>query len=42
MLRAEQRGGMGAGSGKEAQEGGDICIHVAASRCGTAETDTTW
>ena len=30
--------GMG---GKEAEEGGDICIHVADSFCCIAETNTT-
>ena len=35
-------GGMGVGwSGKEVQEGGDICIHIADSLCCTAETNTT-
>ena len=28
------------GDGKEVQEGGDICIHVADSLCCTAETNT--
>ena len=27
--------------GREAQEGGDICIHIADSLCCTAETNTT-
>ena len=27
--------------GREAQEGGDICIHIADSYCCTAETNTT-
>ena len=27
--------------GREAQEGGDICIHIANSRCCMAETNTT-
>ena len=26
--------------GREVQEGGDICIHIAASHCCTAETNT--
>ena len=30
-----------AGSGREVQEGGDICIHVADSLCCTAETSVT-
>ena len=28
--------------GREAQVGGDICIHIAASQCCTAETNMTW
>ena len=28
-------------SGREAQEGGDICIHIADSLCCTTETNTT-
>ena len=32
---------MGRGCEREAQEGGDICIHIADSSCCTAETDTT-
>ena len=32
--------GMGEG-GREAQEGGDICLHIADSLCFTAETNTT-
>ena len=28
------------GGGREAQEGGDICVHIADSWCGTAETNT--
>ena len=27
--------------GRETQEGGDICIHIADSVCYTAETNTT-
>ena len=34
-----QRGGMG--GRREAQEGEDICIHIADSYCCTAETNTT-
>ena len=30
------------GSGREAQEGGDICRHIADSLCCTAETNTTF
>ena len=29
------------GGGKEAQEGGDICIHTADSRCCASETNNT-
>ena len=29
------------GGKKEAQEGGDLCVHIADSRCGTPETNTT-
>ena len=32
---------MGVGPGREAQEGGDICILGADSHCCTAETNTT-
>ena len=28
--------------GREAQEGGDKCIHIADSLCYTEETNTTW
>ena len=39
-------GGMGGGGGREAQEGGDICIYVAETNTTvlvyTAETNTTW
>ena len=31
----------GGGSGREVQEGGDICIHIADSLHCTAETNTT-
>ena len=31
----------GAGVGKEAQDGGDICIHIADSLHCTTETNTT-
>ena len=31
----------GGGIGREAPEGGDICIHTADSLCCTAETNTT-
>ena len=34
-------GGMGKGGGREAQEGGDICIHMADSFCCTAEINIT-
>ena len=27
--------------GREAQEGGDVCIHIADSLCSTAETNPT-
>ena len=30
------------GSGREAQDGGDICIHTADSLCCPAETNRTW
>ena len=36
-----QRGGEGDGGGREAQEGGDICIYMADSLHCTAETITT-
>ena len=29
----------GVGGGREVQEGGDICIHIAGSHCCTAETN---
>ena len=32
---------MGVRGGREDQEGGDICIHIADSWCCTAETNTT-
>ena len=32
---------MGSGDGREAQEGGDVCILKADSWCCTAETNTT-
>ena len=32
---------MGCGGGRDVQEGGDICIHIPDSFCGTAETNTT-
>ena len=35
-----QRGGVGCG-GREAEEGGDICMHIADSSSCTAETNTT-
>ena len=34
-------GGMGRGDEREAQEGWDICIHIADPLCCTAETNTT-
>ena len=34
------RGGLGAG-GREAQEGGDACIHTADSHCHTTEMNRT-
>ena len=33
--------GRDGGVGKEAQERGDICIHIADSLCCTTETNTT-
>ena len=33
--------GMDREGGREAQEGGDICIHIADSLCCTVETNTT-
>ena len=33
---------MECGGGREAQEGGDIYIHIADSFCDTAETNTTF
>ena len=32
--------GMGGEGGREVQEGGNICIHIADSLCCTAETNT--
>ena len=32
---------MGSGDGREAQEGGDVCILMTDSYCCTAETNTT-
>ena len=29
------------GAGRQAQEGGDICVFMAGSHCQTAETNTT-
>ena len=40
MLCDDLEGWDGEG-GREAQEGGDICIHIADSLCCTAETNTT-
>ena len=40
VLCDDLEGWMGDG-GTEAQEGGDICIHIANSRCCTAKTNTT-
>ena len=38
----QESGGMGGWrGGKEAQEGGDICIHIADSRCCASETNNT-
>ena len=37
-LEGGNEGGMG---GREPQDGGDICIHVADSLCCIAETNTT-
>ena len=31
----------GDGAGRQAQEGGDICVFMAGSHCQTAETNTT-
>ena len=37
-----QNGGLGGGGdGREVQEGGDICIHIADSLCCTAEANKT-
>ena len=41
MLCDNPEGWDGGGGEREAQEGGDICIHIADSLCGTAETNTT-
>ena len=35
-------GGVGCGDAREAQEGGDICILIADSRCSIAETNATF
>ena len=32
--------GWDGGGGREVQEGGDVCIHIADSLCCTAETNT--
>jgi len=40
-VRCDDLDGRNAGSGREALEGGDICIHSADSRCCTAEINTT-
>ena len=40
VLCDDLEGGTGVGGGKEAQEGGDICIHIADSLHCTAETQT--
>ena len=41
MLCGDPDGWDGEGGGREVQEGGDICIHIADSLRCTAETDTT-
>ena len=40
MLCDGLEGWGGVGGGREAHEGGDICIHMADSQCCTAETNT--
>ena len=40
MLRDDLEGWGGAGGGREVQEGGNICILMAASHCCTVETNT--
>ena len=37
-LRSGRGGGVGCGGDREAQEGEDMCIHIAVSGCCTAET----
>ena len=41
MLCGDLDGRDGGCDGREAEEGGDICIHRADSLCCTAETNTT-
>ena len=41
MLCDDLEGWDGVGSGREVQEGGDICIFLADSCCSMAETNTT-
>ena len=42
MLSDDREGWDGRGVGTEAQEGGDICIHIADSLYYTAKTNSTW
>ena len=41
MLCGDLEGWDGGGGGREAQEGGDICIHIVDSCCCTAEINMT-
>ena len=41
MLCGDLKGWGGEWGGRKAQEGGDICKHIAGSCCCTAETNTT-
>ena len=41
MLCGDLKGWGGEWGGRKAQEGGDICIHIADSCCCMAETNTT-
>ena len=40
MLCGDLEGWGGGGGGREAHEGGDLCMHVADSLCRIAETKT--
>ena len=42
MFSDDREGWDGRGVGREAQEGGDICIHIADKLYYTVKTNTTW